>query len=168
MRGNRLRTKVLIVEDERHIAKFLKFVLRKADYEVATAYTGEQALASIDPLAPDVVLLALVLPGISGLEVLKCLHTDASHADLVVIALSGRSFHSPVPFPCPAIDALPTRQQTCLDVYFEGHLTGKMVLCGVRHRAMLRTNRIFAIFPMKAGAVSALQDVEGSDSGSIL
>jgi two-component system, OmpR family, response regulator VicR len=54
MRGNHLRTKVLVVEDERHIARFLEFVLRKADYEVAIAYTGEHALASIDALTPDV------------------------------------------------------------------------------------------------------------------
>jgi DNA-binding response OmpR family regulator len=92
MRGNRLRTKVLVVDDERHIARFLEFVLRRSDYEVAIAYSGEQALATIDALAPDVVLLDLVLPGISGLEVLKRLRADANHAGLVVVILSGRSF----------------------------------------------------------------------------
>jgi len=89
--GNRLRTRVLVVDDERHIARFLEFVLRKAEYEVAVVYTGEQALATIDAVAPDVVLLDLVLPGISGLEVLKHLRGGTSHAGMVVIILSGRS-----------------------------------------------------------------------------
>jgi DNA-binding response OmpR family regulator len=36
--GNRLRTRVLVVEDERHIARFLEFALKKAEYEVAVVY----------------------------------------------------------------------------------------------------------------------------------
>jgi response regulator receiver domain-containing protein len=67
---------VLVVDDERHIARFLEFVLKKAGYEVAVAHNGEQALAAVDGFEPDAVLLDLVLPGISGLEVLKRLRSD--------------------------------------------------------------------------------------------
>jgi DNA-binding response OmpR family regulator len=91
-RGNPSRARVLVVDDERHIARFLEFVLKKADYEVAVAYNGEQALAAVNTFVPDVVLLDLVLPGISGLEVVKRIRADANQADLVVIILSGRSF----------------------------------------------------------------------------
>jgi DNA-binding response OmpR family regulator len=91
-RGNHPQARVLVVDDERHIARFLEFVLKKADYEVAVAYNGEQAMAAVNTFTPDVVILDLVLPGISGLEVVKCLRADANQADLVVIILSGRSF----------------------------------------------------------------------------
>jgi DNA-binding response OmpR family regulator len=88
--------KVLVVDDERHIARFLEFVLKKAGYEVAVAHNGEQALAAVDGFEPDAVLLDLVLPGISGLEVLKRLRSDRKHARCVVMVLSARSFgHAP-------------------------------------------------------------------------
>jgi CheY-like chemotaxis protein len=42
------RTRVLVVEDERHIARLPEFVLRRAGYEVAAVYNGEQALAAVE------------------------------------------------------------------------------------------------------------------------
>jgi CheY-like chemotaxis protein len=86
------KAKVLVVDDERHIARFLEFVLTKAGYEVALAYNGEQALAAVEAFAPDVVLLDLVLPGLTGLEVLKRLRADSGHAALAVMVLSAHSF----------------------------------------------------------------------------
>jgi CheY-like chemotaxis protein len=86
------KAKVLVVDDERHIARFLEFVLTKAGYEVALAYNGEQALAAVEAFAPDVVLLDLVLPGLTGLEVLKRLRADSRHAALAVMVLSAHSF----------------------------------------------------------------------------
>lgn len=83
--------KVLVVDDERHIARFLEFVLKKAGDEVALAYNGEQALAAVEAFDPDVVLLDLVLPGLTGLEVLKRLRADSGHAALAVMVLSAHS-----------------------------------------------------------------------------
>lgn len=86
------KAKVLVVDDERHIARFLEFVLKKAGYDVALAYNGEQALVAVEAFNPDVLLLDLVLPGLTGLEVLKRLRADAKYAKLVVMVLSARSF----------------------------------------------------------------------------
>jgi DNA-binding response OmpR family regulator len=86
------KAKVLVVDDERHIARFLEFVLKKAGYDVALAYNGEQALSVVEAFNPDVLLLDLVLPGVTGLEVLKRLRADAKHAKLIVMVLSARSF----------------------------------------------------------------------------
>ena len=85
-------TSVLVVEDERHIASFLEFVLKRAGYEVAVVYDGEQALAAVEAFAPDAMLLDLMLPGLTGLEVLKRLRADPRYASLVIMVLSGRSF----------------------------------------------------------------------------
>ena len=84
--------KILVVDDERHIARFLEFVLKKAGYEVALAYNGEQALAAAEAFDPDVVLLDLVLPGLPSLEVLKRLRADFGHAALAVMVMSTQPF----------------------------------------------------------------------------
>ena len=83
--------RILIVEDERHIARYLEFVLRKEGYEVATANDGEAALERIAGFNPDALLLDLVLPGMSGMEVLQAIRSEARYASLVVIVLSARS-----------------------------------------------------------------------------
>lgn len=84
--------RVLVVEDERHIARFLEFILKKEGYQVAIAYDGEQALGVVDQFAPDAILLDMVLPGISGLDVLKRLRADRRHAHRVIVVLSASLF----------------------------------------------------------------------------
>ena len=84
--------RVLVVDDERHIARVLEFVLKKAGYEVAVAHDGEQALAEAKRFVPDAMLLDLVMPKLSGLEVLKFLRADKQYANLVIAILTARSF----------------------------------------------------------------------------
>lgn len=84
--------RILVVDDERHIARLLEYVLRKEGYEVQVAHDGEAALAAVEHTQPDAVLLDLVLPGISGLEVLKVLRSDKQRAGLTIAVLSARSF----------------------------------------------------------------------------
>lgn len=84
--------RVLVVEDERHIARFLEFVLKKAGYEVAVAGDGEEALEQVERFAPDAMLLDLVMPRLSGLEVLRFLRADKKHDDLIIAVLTARSF----------------------------------------------------------------------------
>ncbi len=61
--------RVLIVDDEPDIVKVVAFRLRKEGYEVNIAIDGEQALAILDRDKPDVVLLDITLPRLSGYEV---------------------------------------------------------------------------------------------------
>lgn len=63
--------KILIIEDERHIARFLEFVLQKKGYQINVASDGAQGLAAFQDFEPSAVILDLGLPDISGLEVLK-------------------------------------------------------------------------------------------------
>jgi DNA-binding response OmpR family regulator len=84
--------RILVIEDERHIARFLEFVLKKGGYEVVVAYNGAQALAAAEPFEPDAILLDLVLPGMSGLEILRRLRADPRQARTIIMVLSGRSF----------------------------------------------------------------------------
>ncbi|MDX2018636.1 MAG: sigma-54 dependent transcriptional regulator [Deltaproteobacteria bacterium] len=64
---------VFIVDDEKNIRRTVRMVLEGEGYAVEEASSGEEALARLPDVAPDVVLLDVQLPGISGLEVLEAI-----------------------------------------------------------------------------------------------
>ena len=82
----------LVVEDERHIARLLDHVLRKEGYSVTAVHDAEKALAAIEARTPDAILLDIVLPGMSGLDLLRHIRLDPRFGSLVVIVLSGHWF----------------------------------------------------------------------------
>ena len=63
--------KILVVDDEKPISDIVKFNLTKEGYEVFTAYDGEEALAKVTEVEPDLILLDLMLPKMDGLEVAR-------------------------------------------------------------------------------------------------
>lgn len=81
-------TKILIVEDERHITKFLEFILVKEGCRIFSANNGKKALEALETFNPDAILLDLGLPDMSGLEVLKEIRADKNHKNAKVIVLS--------------------------------------------------------------------------------
>jgi sigma-B regulation protein RsbU (phosphoserine phosphatase) len=83
------RTKVLVVDDHAMNAKLLTVSLGRLGYEVAQAGSGREALGRISDDPPDVVLLDVVMPDLTGLEVLRRIRDDSEHTDLPVILVSG-------------------------------------------------------------------------------
>ena len=81
---------VLLVEDEPHIAEAIRFILTRAGWQVSLEADGAQAYARIGSERPDAVILDLMLPGSSGLEILTSLRGDATLAKLPVLMLSAR------------------------------------------------------------------------------
>ncbi|SHF15659.1 Response regulator receiver domain-containing protein [Modicisalibacter ilicicola DSM 19980] len=79
---------VLVVDDEPNIVLSLEFLMQRAGFDVVTAEDGEQALAIVADRAPDLVLLDISLPGISGFDVLERLRADAAHKRLPIIMLT--------------------------------------------------------------------------------
>lgn len=86
-----MKEKILIVDDERDIAKMLEYNLRKEGYRTVTAYDGEDALAAAKGEHPDLILLDLMLPGIDGLEVCKRLKEHDRTARIPLIMLTAKS-----------------------------------------------------------------------------
>ena len=82
--------RVVIIEDERDVARLLEFNLRTAGFEVAARTTGAEGLAEVQRLKPDVVVLDLMLPDQSGYEVCKQLRADAQTADVGVLMLTAK------------------------------------------------------------------------------
>jgi DNA-binding response OmpR family regulator len=83
----RVRARILIVDDERSLVGVVAMVLGDAGYEFVTAYDGETALRRIRDDPPDLVLLDLGLPRLSGDEVAR---TIVERALAPVIILTGR------------------------------------------------------------------------------
>jgi DNA-binding NtrC family response regulator len=84
-----MSTTVLIVDDEKNIRRTVRMVLEGEGYGVEEASSGEEALARLPDIAPDVVLLDVQLPGISGLDMIETLKKREDSPDPAVIMISG-------------------------------------------------------------------------------
>lgn len=65
-----MKEKILVVDDEEEIVSFIKDYLLLNEYEVITAFNGEEAIRKIE-LNPDLILLDIMMPGIDGFNVCK-------------------------------------------------------------------------------------------------
>ncbi len=99
-------TKILIVDDDIHIGNMLEEILTREGYSPSRAYSGTEALLSIQHSKPDLILLDLMLPGLSGEQLLP--HTEgipvivvsakADVADKVGLLMSGAADYVTKPF----------------------------------------------------------------------
>ncbi len=69
--------RVLLVDDEQAIVRLLQYIFEEAGFEVRAAASGEAALTTAQNWHPDLVILDIGLPGISGLDVCRALHADS-------------------------------------------------------------------------------------------
>ena len=82
---------ILLIEDSRLIRKATERVLLKAGYRVVTAGDGEEALRVAFATCPDLILLDMLLPKLSGPEVLRALRRNPGAKKTPIIVLSGLS-----------------------------------------------------------------------------
>ena len=85
------KSKVLLVEDSKFLRVANERALAKAGYQVSTAADGEEALRAASNKLPDIILLDMMLPKISGVEVLKGLKANPATVDIPVIVLTSLS-----------------------------------------------------------------------------
>lgn len=82
-----MKKKILLVEDEKTLAKALKFNLEKEGFHVTVAYDGEEALRALSQEKPALIILDLMLPVIDGYEVCRRVRRDS---DVPIIMLTAR------------------------------------------------------------------------------
>jgi two-component system phosphate regulon response regulator PhoB len=82
--------RILVVDDEPDIVALVVYHLAKAGYRISTASNGADALRLAQQDRPALVVLDLMLPGMSGLEVLEQLRADESGQDIGVLLLTAR------------------------------------------------------------------------------
>jgi len=83
--------KILIVDDESINVELMSRLMSRANYAVATAANGEAALQAVVRDKPDVILLDVNMPGLSGLEVCRALRSDAATAAIPVIMVTAKA-----------------------------------------------------------------------------
>ena len=81
----------MVIEDEKEIRDLVRYNLEKAGYRVAAAADGEVGLQQVFASRPDALVLDLMLPGASGLEILRELRGEPTTHDLPVLVLTARS-----------------------------------------------------------------------------
>jgi len=83
--------RVLVVDDEEHIRKIVKFQLEKAGYEIDTAEDGLQALKAVEACLPDLLLLDLMMPNMDGHEVTRRLKSNYQTSHIPVIMVTAKA-----------------------------------------------------------------------------
>ena len=90
--------KILVADDEPNIVTALEFLLQRQGFEVQVARNGDEALSLIESARPDLVLLDVVLPDMSGYEICRTVRAgdginDPWDPDLPIIMLSAKAEH---------------------------------------------------------------------------
>lgn len=100
---------VLIVEDDPDIVELLQYTLEREGYPVLVAMNGEKGLSEARRRRPGLVLLDLMLPGLSGLEVCRALKSEEGTRDIPVVMITAKSEESDVVLglECGADDYVP-------------------------------------------------------------
>jgi DNA-binding response OmpR family regulator len=78
--------RVLIADDEPHVRELLRDFLAREGYEVTTVGTGAQALDAVPTFQPDVLLVDMLMPGLSGRDVLDSLRRTGVTVPVILIS----------------------------------------------------------------------------------
>ena len=81
---------ILIIEDDKDIVELVRYNLEKEDFQVTAVGDGVSGLAQVKKTPPDLLLLDLMLPKLSGLEICKDIRRDASLNRLPILMLTAR------------------------------------------------------------------------------
>lgn len=85
------KQKILIVDDDIHIAELISLYLTKECFDTMIVHDGEEALAACDTYAPNLILLDLMLPGIDGYQVCREIHAN-SNTPIIMLSAKGEVF----------------------------------------------------------------------------
>ena len=80
--------KILIVEDNEKNMYLISFILKKHEYEVIEAATGEEGVELAIKEKPDLIIMDIQLPGIDGMEATKRIRASKADGDIPIIALT--------------------------------------------------------------------------------
>jgi len=86
------KKKIMIVDDEESLVELVKALLEQENYEVITAFSGEECLEKLKSVKPDLILLDMMMPGMSGREVCERIRENPETKDLKVAFLTVARF----------------------------------------------------------------------------
>ena len=83
--------KILVVEDDKSISDLISLHLKKNNFEYLVVHNGEDALSHLDNFMPDFVILDWMIPGLSGLEVLRRIRNKQEYKNLPILMLTAKN-----------------------------------------------------------------------------
>lgn len=84
------KRKILLVDDEADFVEMLRVRLEDSGYEVIVAYDGEEGLERAEKEAPELIILDIMLPKISGFDVCRKLKIDENFKNIPIIMLTAK------------------------------------------------------------------------------
>jgi DNA-binding response OmpR family regulator len=91
-----LGKKVMIIEDDRFLSSLIKARLEKEGFEVEQAFDGEEAIQALKQIKPGLVVLDLIMPRVTGFEVLEAISLDPELHKIPIVILSNLAQDSDV------------------------------------------------------------------------
>ena len=88
--------KILIIEDDDDVRELISYNLSRENYQIHDTADGDTGLEMAKSLLPDLIVLDLMLPGISGLEICRELKSDKSTKEISIIILSAKGEESDI------------------------------------------------------------------------
>src|SRR4030065_2865201 len=136
---------ILIVEDDANLLETIKYNLRKEGYDVVTASDGEQAIEAARRGKPDLILLDIMLPKLSGFEVCRILRKEMTSPILMLTAKADE-----------------TDKIVGLEIGADDYVTKPFSMRELiaRVRAMLRRAKMVEIQPRPEEALLKIRDIE--------
>ncbi len=89
-------TRILLIEDDKLLRRACEVSLRKRGFVVSTAIDGEEGLRQARAEAPNLILLDMLMPKLSGIETLEALKKDEQTRNIPVVILSNSSIDSDI------------------------------------------------------------------------
>lgn len=83
--------KILVVDDERDILEFIKYLLEKEEYLVATASDGQEALKKSKEFKPDIILMDVMMPKMDGIEACRQIRLNSESKNIFILFLTARA-----------------------------------------------------------------------------
>lgn len=84
--------KIMVVDDEESLLELVSAIMEQEGYEVVTAISGKECLEKIQTLKPDLILLDMMMPGMSGREVCEKIRQDPKTKGLKIAFLTVAKF----------------------------------------------------------------------------
>ncbi|MEM5790469.1 MAG: response regulator [Candidatus Aenigmatarchaeota archaeon] len=83
-----MKKKVMIVDDEENMVELVRAILEKEGFEIISAYSGKECLEKLKEVKPDLILMDIMMPGITGKETVKKIRENPKTKDIKVIFLT--------------------------------------------------------------------------------
>ncbi|MEM5794199.1 MAG: response regulator [Candidatus Aenigmatarchaeota archaeon] len=83
-----MKKKIMIVDDEENLVELVKAIFEREGYEVIPAYSGKECLEKLEKVKPDLILMDMMMPGMTGKETTKKIRENPKTKNLKIAFLT--------------------------------------------------------------------------------